>query len=380
MRERRPSQFEEEATPLVGPEDAKTELSPQTEKEKRGEGEKTEVEGPQEAKESEESLAEVSEVLKSADRLVVELYDARIAEAGGPEEMREIVKDLNALLELREAEPCKPPCEHLDRLGDKGEKGANQTYLLRLVERGRELAGVYKPRGGEKVEALKAGIENYSLHKREWLACMVDRALELGVVPPTVLRLEDEGVGSVQAFIGESDAAVKVPDREKNPEDLVKVALLHKLTGQQDGHRGNILVGRGPKGETKAIDNGLSFGAALHDETGKEVFPALQVFSRALEQAKDISPAIQTPLLEIHLRKFLDSSRRQESLKKAFDFALGEEAEEVWDAFMKTARDLLKKGELPHDYDADMARHNIRFGWSQEQLGATTKREMAEAA
>lgn len=379
MKEKRPIPSEEGGKEF-DIEDIKTGLVSRTEKEKSGEEEKTEVVGPIEVRESIESLAEISEVLKNADRLAVELYDTRIAETKSPEEMRDIIKDLNDLLELREAEPCKPPCEHLDSMGDKGEKGANKTYLLRMVERGRELAGVYKPLEGEETQALKAGIEDYSLHKREWLACMVDRAFELGVVPPTVLRIEDKGVGSVQSFVGEADAAVKVPDREKNPEDLVKVALLHLLTGQQDGHRGNILVGRGPKGGVAAIDNGLSFGAALYDTTGKEVFPGLQVFSRALEQAKDVSTAVQTPLLEIHLRKFLDSSRRQESLKKAFDFVLGEEANSVWEAFMKRARNLLEKKQLPRDYDATMARHYIRFGWSQEQLGATTKREMAEAA
>lgn len=381
MRKKTISSFGEGATEFVMPEEVRAELDPRPEREKRAEeGEKTVVILPPEGGKSRESLAEVSEVLRNADRLSVELYDAMIAEAGSPEEMREIIGDLNALLELREAKPCEPPCKHLDSLDDKSEKGANQVYLLRLVERGRELSGVYKPAKGEETRVLKAGIRDYSLHGREWLAFMVDRALDLGVVPPTILRQEDKGLGSVQSFVKNADAAAKVLMREKNPEDLVKVALLHLLTGQQDGHRGNILVGRGPKGETTAIDNGLSFGAALYDESGREVFPPLQVFSRALEQAEKISGAVQTPLLEIHIRKFLESPRRQESLKKAFDFVLGEEAEGVWDAFMKKTKDLLEKGELPRDYDADMARHKIRYGWSQELRGATTKRKMTEAA
>lgn len=373
--------LEEESIQVLAPEDVKTESFSRSERE-RGveEEERTVVVVPSREKGS-EKLSEISEILRSADRLTVELYDAMIAETGSPEEMREIIKDLNALLELNEAKPCEPPCKYLDNLGDKGERGANQVYLLRLVERGRELAGVYKPLKGEERNALKAGIEDGSLYKREWLAFMVDRALDLGVVPPTVLRDEDMGLGSVQAFVKDADSALKEPLREKNPEDLVKVALLHKLTGQQDGHRGNILVSRGPKGETDAIDNGESFGAALYDATGKEVFPPLRVFSRALEEAKDISTAVQTPLLEIHLRKFLESPRRQESLKKAFDFVLGEEAEGVWGAFMKTAKDLLKKGQLPRDYDAKVARAEIKFGWSQEKhFGATTKREIAAAA
>jgi hypothetical protein len=380
MKEKRPTPFEEGETEFII-DGIKTELAPRRkEREKNEEEERTEVAAPTEVKESRESLVEIAEILKNADRLTVELYDARIAEAGSPEEMREVVKDLNALLELKEASPCEPPCEHLDSMGDKEKKSANQTYLLRLVERGREIVGVYKPVKGEETRVLKAGIEDYTLYKREWLACMVDRALELGVVPPTVLRDEDKGLGSVQAFVQEADTANKVPDREKNPEDLVKVAILHLLTGQQDGHRGNELVKRKPEGGVKAIDNSETFGAALYDETGRGVFPALEVFSRALEEAKDISTAAQAPLIEIHVRTFLDSPRRQEVLKKAFDFVLGEESDEVWETFIEKAKDLLEKKHFSKDYDADMGRNNIRFGWSQEQMGATTKRKIAEAA
>lgn len=378
MKEKRPRPSEE-GKKEFDIEDIKTGLISRTEKENSGEEERTEVVVPVEVKGSRESLVEISEILKNTDRLTAELYDVRLAEAKSPEGIQEIIKDLNTFLELREAEPCKPPCEHLDSMGDKGVKGANETYLLRLVERGREIVGVYKPVKGEETHVLKAGIEDFTLHKREWLTCMVDRALELGVVPPTVLRDEDKGLGSVQAFVQEADAATKVPDREKNPEDLVLVALLHSLTGQQDGHRGNELIKREPEGKVKAIDNSETFGAALYDETGQEVFPALQVFSRALEEAKDITTAVQAPLLEIHLRTFLDSPRRQEVLKKAFDFVLGEESDGVWEAFMGKARDLLEKKKLPSDYDADMARHVIRYGWSQEQRGATTKRKTAEA-
>ena len=383
MREKKISTLEEETIKILDPEDAKTESVSRPEREKGIEEEERTAVVVLSREKGPEKLPEISEILRSADRLTVELYDAMIAEAGSPEEIREIIKDLNALLELKEAKPCEPPCKHIDDLGDKDVRGRNQVYLLRLVERGRELAGVYKPVKGEKADIIaKAGIEDYSFYKREWLAFMVDRALDLGVVPPTVLRDEDEGLGSVQAFIKDADTVAKEPLREKNPEDLIKVALLHKLTGQQDGNRGNILVSRGPRGETYSIDNGLSFGAALYDAIGKEVFPPLHVFSRALEQAKDISRAVQTPLLEIHLRKFLDSPRRQESLKKAFDFVLGEDAEGVWDAFMKTAKDLLEKGQLfPRDYDAEIAKHQVQFGYSQEaHHGATTKKEIAEAA
>lgn len=384
MRERRPSQFEEDATHFIVSSDSEseeTEVSSEAEEkgvESEEEQEGTPILSP-ESEERRESLAEVSELLKNVDRLTVELYDARIAEAKSPEEIQEIIKDLNALLELREAEICKPPCNHLEDMKDKGKKGANQSYLLRLVERGRELAGVYKPIKGEKTMARKAGIENFTQAEKEWLVFMVDRALELDVVPPTILRDEDKGIGSVQAFVENADSAAKMRDRTVDLEGQVKIALLHILTGQQDGHRGNVLVDQTPQKRRWAIDGGLSFGAAVHDEKGQEVTPVLEVNSKILKDAGDISETIQAPTLEIHLRKFLDSPRRQESLRKAFDFVLKDKAEGIWNAFMEKVKDLAGKKELPRDYDIEKARKNILVGWMAEHPGIKIKK-MAAAA
>jgi hypothetical protein len=383
MRERRPSQFEADATHFIISSDSgkeETEVSAESggERAEEKEEEGTAVLAP-ESEERRESLAEVSELLRNVDRLTVELYDARIAEAESPEEIREIVKDLNTLLELRESEICKPPCEHLEDMKDKGKKGANQSYLLRLIERGRELAGVYKPTKGEQRMARKAGIKDGTQAQRELLTFLVDRALELGVVPPTVLRDEDKGIGSVQAFVENADSAAKVRDRTGDPEGLVKIALLHFITGQQDGHRGNVLIDRTPEKRRWAIDGALSFGAAVHDEKGQEVTPALEVNSKILKDVGDISEAVQAPILEIHLKKFLGSPRRQESLKKAFEFTLGDEAEEDWNAFMGKIKDLSGKNELPRDYDIEKAKKNIVAGWMQEHPGLKVKKIAAAA-
>jgi len=333
------------------------------------------------AAEARKELAETSEILQQADRMTVELFDARIAEAGSFEEIQKIVRELNALLEIRETKPCEPPCRHLENFGD-AHKGANQSYILRLAEHGKELAAIYKPAVGEehgptKDLGLRPGIERGSYYKREWLTYMVDRALEIGVVPPTALRREDLGIGSVQAWVEKAGTVLETPGFP-NPEDLLKLALLDYLTGNQDRHKGNYLIDQ--EGGLYAIDNGLSFGPSLYDATGKKVFSALDVRSRPLEQAKEISKAIQRPLLELCLRKFIDSPQRQEILKKAFDFVLGKTSDEIWDVFMSRIKEVLRKGELPKDYSQSDAMARIKYGLGQEYLGATTIDKLAEAA
>ncbi len=333
------------------------------------------------AAEARKELAETVETLKQVDKLTVELFDVRIAEAKSSEEIREIVRELNTLLEVREAKPCEPPCKHLENLGDR-HKGANQSYILRLTEQGKDLAAIYKPAVGEehgptKNLGLRPGIERGSYYKREWLTYMVDRALELDVVPPTVLRREDLGIGSVQAWVEKAGVASKTPGFP-NLEDLMKIALLDYLTGNQDRHKGNYLIDQ--EGHLYAIDNGLSFGPPLYDKTGKEVFPALEVRSKPLAQASELSRTVQTPTLELHLRSLMDSPKKQKILKEAFDVVLGETSDSVWSAFTARIKEILQKGELPRDYDMETSLARIRYGLTQEYLGATTERKIAEAA
>jgi hypothetical protein len=249
-----------------------------------------------------------------------------------------------------------------------------------MVERGKILKSVYKPARGEEDRTARAGVEAGSFHRREWLACMVDRALGLGIVPPTVLRREDDGIGSVQAWVPEAMPAGLVPERQPDQEDLVKLALFDYLIGSQDRHKNNYLIDR--NGKLKAIDNGVSFGTSLRNDEGREIVPVLETKSRPLEKIKDIDADIQSPIIEAHLKKLLDSSAKKEALKRAFDVALGEDSTEVWEAFVRRAEEVLKKRQLPKDHDFKIAIARINYSHTQEYLGILKrgKEKMEEAA
>ncbi|MEH3078871.1 MAG: SCO1664 family protein [Quadrisphaera sp.] len=80
--------------------------------------------------------------------------------------------------------------------------GASNTTLLARVTSGeRSLACVYKPVAGE---APLWDFPDGTLAGREVAAALVSEAAGWGVVPPTVLREGEFGLGSVQAWVGPS--------------------------------------------------------------------------------------------------------------------------------------------------------------------------------
>lgn len=328
-----------------------------------------------------ETLAEAAEILREVDQISTEMFDTLISEANSPEEIRKIIKELNAFLELREAEIAKPPEKPRDKQGYES-PGTNVFYKLYLRERGREIKTIYKPSGGEKEgptesQGLRAGIPRGSYFKREWLTYMVDRALGLGVVPTTVLRRERNGIGSVQKWVEGGKTLLEDPDRKIREEDIVSIGLLDEVTGQQDRHKGNYVATSDGRGE--AIDNGLSFGPsikALHREEMTEILPTLTAFSGPLEQSKEIDIGVHRQVIK-KMEDFRESARRQEVLKKAFDFVLGDESEEIWQAFLEKVFEISGEKHLSVDYSRVDAWAKIKYALGEEAIGAV---EMAEAA
>jgi len=326
-----------------------------------------------------ETLSEAAEVLREADGISTEMFDTLITEADSPEKIQEVIGELNSFLELREAEMAKPLEKARDSLGQET-PGTNTFYFLHLRERGREIKTIYKPSSGEKEgptesQGLRPGIPRGSYFKRDWLTYMVDRAVGMGVVPTTVMRREKGGIGSVQKWIEGAKTLLEDSTRKINEEDEIKIAVLDAITGQQDRHKGNYVVAEDGRGE--AIDNGLSFGPSiktLHRGEVTESLSALETFSGPLERAKEIDPRIHARVIK-KVESFTKSTRRQEVLKKAFDFALGKDADEIWQAFLEKVFTISGEKRLPVDYSQVDALSKIKFSLGEEAKGAV---EMAE--
>lgn len=135
---------------------------------------------------------------------------------------------------------------------------SNATMLCRIGTED-DLLAVYKPQRGERpLWDFAPG----TLHRREVAACVVDRALGLGMVPETVLRRDAPfGPGSVQRFvehdperhyftlIGEGAPAIV--------RQLERMVVFDLVVNNADRKAGHVLVDEADR--IRLVDHGVCF-------------------------------------------------------------------------------------------------------------------------
>ena len=139
---------------------------------------------------------------------------------------------------------------------------SNYAFLVRVCDGPRELGAVYKPERGERpLWDFPQG----TLCLRERAAFLVSEGLAWHVIPPTVLRDAQHGLGSVQLFIDhdptrhyftiEGDGTVQ--------SQLQKIALLDILINNADRKAGHVLIqdAEDPREPARlwGIDHGICF-------------------------------------------------------------------------------------------------------------------------
>lgn len=139
---------------------------------------------------------------------------------------------------------------------------SNYAFLVRVCDGPRELGAVYKPERGERpLWDFPQG----TLCLRERAAFLVSEGLGWHVVPPTVLRDAQHGLGSVQLFIDhdptrhyftiEGDGTVQ--------SQLQKIALIDILINNADRKAGHVLIqdAEDPRDPARlwGIDHGICF-------------------------------------------------------------------------------------------------------------------------
>ncbi len=147
------------------------------------------------------------------------------------------------------------------RHGDMSEKGllpysSNHSFLV-VVEHGDlTLPAVYKPQRGE---TPLWDFEWGTLCKRETAAYEVSRALDWGLVPPTVLRDGTRGVGSVQFFVDHDQEAhfFTAIEDARFTDTFRRLALFDFVVNNADRKSGHCLIGS--DGRAWAIDHGICF-------------------------------------------------------------------------------------------------------------------------
>ncbi len=134
---------------------------------------------------------------------------------------------------------------------------SNATFLVTMRADGAEQRAIYKPVRGERpLWDFEPG-----LHKRELAAYVLSELLEMGVVPPTVVREGPLGEGSFQWFVDadHSQHYFTILERCEHLHDQLRsIAVLDVLANNTDRKSGHCLLAHG---RVWAIDNGLCFSA-----------------------------------------------------------------------------------------------------------------------
>lgn len=166
--------------------------------------------------------------------------------------------------ELR-VDAVEDPIQHLLR-GEIEIEGqmpysSNATYLVHVIHQQRSHPAIYKPMQGERpLWDFEPG-----LHRRELATYLLSETLDIGVVPPTVIREGPLGEGSVQWFVTADQREHYFTIFESFPDthdQLRAVALLDIIANNTDRKSGHCLylpdADDGP-GAIWGIDHGLCF-------------------------------------------------------------------------------------------------------------------------
>lgn len=134
-------------------------------------------------------------------------------------------------------------------------QGSNYTYFARLSdEDGNAVRVVYKPCRGE---APLWDFPDGTLYLREYLAYRLSEALGWGLVPYTVIRDGQYGVGSVQLFVPSDQRASYFTLRESHVEQIQLLCAYDVLANNADRKASHCLLGL--DGQVWGIDHGIAF-------------------------------------------------------------------------------------------------------------------------
>ena len=134
---------------------------------------------------------------------------------------------------------------------------SNYTFVVQLALDGQCGFGVYKPRSGE---APLWDFPSGTLYKRECAAFELARLLRWPVVPPTVVREGEVGVGSLQLYVPPAPDSNYFTLRETHREDAVRMAVFDIVANNADRKGGHFFAGS--DGGVWGIDHGLTFNVA----------------------------------------------------------------------------------------------------------------------
>jgi len=179
--------------------------------------------------------------------------------------------------------------------------GMSGSQVVRFVDGSR---GIYKPTSREP--AQDRAIEPGSYYKRERAAYVVDKALALDMVPPTVIRTVNGEKGSLQQFVPGAETGFdrylgggRYLQPSGSREELAPLAALDFLLWNSDRKAGDFGLTKDEAGEDKVVawDHGLCFAdnrlksfaaSALGEKMPRDVVDAIKGVAADPERLKEL--------------------------------------------------------------------------------------------
>lgn len=140
---------------------------------------------------------------------------------------------------------------------------SNYAFLVRVCDGPLEIGAVYKPQRGERpLWDFPQG----TLCRREQAAFLVSEALGWHIVPPTVLREAQHGLGTVQLYIDHDPARhyFTIEGDEALRTQLQQIALLDVLINNADRKAGHVLIQETDEPHEIARLWGIDHGICFH--------------------------------------------------------------------------------------------------------------------
>lgn len=133
-------------------------------------------------------------------------------------------------------------------------RSSNYTFVVELACDGRSGFGVYKP---ERGEAPLWDFPGGTLFRRECAMYELARSLDWGLVPPTVVREGEVGVGSLQLFVPSPSDVNFFTMRDSHRDEMFRMAVLDVVANNADRKGGHCLADA--EGRVWGVDHGLTF-------------------------------------------------------------------------------------------------------------------------
>ncbi|MGB0383578.1 MAG: SCO1664 family protein [Ardenticatenaceae bacterium] len=163
---------------------------------------------------------------------------------------------------------------------------SNYTFLAQISKGDVSTLAIYKPCRGERP---LADFPSGTLYQREVAAFVVSDALGWNLVPPTIVREGEHGVGMVQQFVEHDPEEHFFTFRDPWPAELTRMALLDILINNADRKGGHCL--RDAQGRIWGIDHGICFHqqyklrTVIWEPAGQAIPPRLLNDLTTLQQA-----------------------------------------------------------------------------------------------